>query len=95
MAPYTADGVRRAEQSEQEKKHASVEGESSMDTPETPTSNRKVSFSSMFSKGDVDFSQPYELVGVVVHSGQASAGHYYSFIKVISIGVESSIRALF
>ena len=24
----------------------------------------------------------YELVGIVVHSGQASAGHYYSFIKV-------------
>ena len=23
----------------------------------------------------------YELVGIVVHSGQASAGHYYSFIK--------------
>ena len=25
--------------------------------------------------------QMYELVGIVVHSGQASAGHYYSFIK--------------
>ena len=23
----------------------------------------------------------YELVGMVVHTGQASAGHYYSFIK--------------
>ena len=23
----------------------------------------------------------YELVGVVVHTGQASAGHYYSYIK--------------
>lgn len=23
----------------------------------------------------------YELVGIVVHSGQANAGHYYSFIK--------------
>lgn len=23
----------------------------------------------------------YELAGVVVHSGQANAGHYYSFIK--------------
>ncbi|XP_057299797.1 ubiquitin carboxyl-terminal hydrolase 24-like isoform X2 [Hydractinia symbiolongicarpus] len=28
-----------------------------------------------------DNQQYYELVGVVVHSGQASAGHYYSFIK--------------
>lgn len=26
-------------------------------------------------------SNMYELVGIVVHSGQASAGHYYSFIK--------------
>ena len=26
-------------------------------------------------------SQQYELVGVVVHSGQANAGHYYSYIK--------------
>ena len=26
-------------------------------------------------------SHNYDLVGVVVHSGQASAGHYYSFIK--------------
>lgn len=23
----------------------------------------------------------YELVGVIVHSGQANAGHYYAFIK--------------
>lgn len=26
-------------------------------------------------------SVKYELVGVVVHTGQASAGHYYSYIK--------------
>ena len=26
-------------------------------------------------------TQLFELVGIVVHSGQASAGHYYSFIK--------------
>ena len=26
-------------------------------------------------------SYPYDLVGIVVHSGQANAGHYYSFIK--------------
>ena len=25
--------------------------------------------------------QLYDLAGIVVHSGQASAGHYYSFIK--------------
>uniref|UniRef100_A0A8D0DBN8 Ubiquitin carboxyl-terminal hydrolase 24 n=1 Tax=Sander lucioperca TaxID=283035 RepID=A0A8D0DBN8_SANLU len=31
--------------------------------------------------GKVTISENYELVGVVVHSGQAHAGHYYSFIK--------------
>lgn len=30
---------------------------------------------------NVNKSIPYELVGIVVHSGQASAGHYYSYIK--------------
>ena len=33
-------------------------------------------------EGDIPAKQQlYELVGIVVHSGQASAGHYYSFIK--------------
>ena len=33
-------------------------------------------------EGDVPAKkQLFELVGIVVHSGQASAGHYYSFIK--------------
>lgn len=33
---------------------------------------------------DIDESKPqstkYKLIGVVVHSGQASGGHYYSYI---------------
>jgi len=29
----------------------------------------------------------YELVGIVVHSGQANAGHYYSFIKDRRYGI--------
>ena len=32
-------------------------------------------------KVNSDSQHCYELVGIVVHSGQASAGHYYSFIK--------------
>lgn len=33
-------------------------------------------------EGEVPAKQQlFELVGIVVHSGQASAGHYYSFIK--------------
>lgn len=31
--------------------------------------------------GKFDSKNRYELVGVVVHSGQANAGHYYSFIR--------------
>lgn len=30
---------------------------------------------------DSDDQYFYELVGIIVHSGQANAGHYYSFIK--------------
>lgn len=29
----------------------------------------------------------YRLVGVIVHSGRAEAGHYYSFIKVRNITI--------
>ena len=31
----------------------------------------------------------YELKGVVVHSGTAFAGHYYSYIKVRTVGLKS------
>lgn len=36
-----------------------------------------------FSKNTIvtDMSRYYELVGVIVHIGQANAGHYYSYIK--------------
>ncbi len=30
---------------------------------------------------DTTEKKQYELVGIVVHSGQASAGHYYAFVK--------------
>lgn len=42
----------------------------------------KGSASSLYITAPVNASRiDYELVGVVVHSGQANAGHYYSFIK--------------
>ena len=40
-----------------------------------------MSFSKTFANDHSALSHPYELVGVVVHSGQANAGHYYSYIK--------------
>ena len=39
-------------------------------------------------------AQMYELVGIVVHSGQASAGHYYSFIKEKRLGERKTFCSL-
>ena len=84
MAPYTADGIKRAEKIANQ----------TANPPETPVPQRtrKVSVSPTFGNSSrhssvrvnnsaKDVSYPYDLVGVVVHSGQANAGHYYSFIK--------------
>ena len=50
-----------------------------MDDQDDGKPARKLSFSK--SLENAELSHPYELVGVVVHSGQANAGHYYSYIK--------------
>jgi hypothetical protein len=88
MGPYTTEGIQRAESdpisaaaiaaaiSEKESTSSSSGG------GDTPLAYRKVSFSSSFSRNNPDLHYPYELVGIVVHSGQANAGHYYSYIKV-------------
>lgn len=68
MMPYTAEGIQERERADT----ANVEATSS-----TATKNRN----SLTLKSTRLPSNNYELVGVVVHSGQASAGHYYSFIK--------------
>ncbi|XP_071548346.1 ubiquitin carboxyl-terminal hydrolase 24-like isoform X1 [Panulirus ornatus] len=44
---------------------------SSITSPHTPRINTRMRYTGAM----------YELVGVIVHSGQASAGHYYSYIK--------------
>ena len=85
MSPYTADGIKKAE-----KLRSSLESSNS-----SSSRTRKVSVSPTFgSSRQSNFhrstaggltkesnSYPYDLVGIVVHSGQANAGHYYSFIK--------------
>lgn len=68
MAPYTSEGIQERERTDS----PSVEV-----TTATTTKNRN----SLTLKNPRMSSSNYELVGVVVHSGQASAGHYYSFIK--------------
>lgn len=68
MAPYTSEGIQERERTDS----PSVEV-----TSATTTKNRN----SLTLKNPRMSSSNYELVGIVVHSGQASAGHYYSFIK--------------
>lgn len=70
MAPYTAEGIQERERTDTS---PAVDPTSAANT----TKNRN----SLTLKSTRLSSSNYELVGVVVHSGQASAGHYYSFIK--------------
>ena len=79
MGPYTTEGI----------KSASASTPDAMSTGSTTTSpggdgtkyKRSLSMSRKSKVLQRDVKQPYDLVGVVVHSGQANAGHYYSFIK--------------
>lgn len=65
MEPYTVSGMARQDSS-------SEVGENgrNMDQGGGGSPRKKVAL-----------TENYELVGVIVHSGQAHAGHYYSFIK--------------
>ena len=60
-------GIRRAEQVDELK-------DNNDDDLKPMTTSRKLSFSKTFTTDHADLSHPYELVGVVVHSGQANAG---------------------
>lgn len=75
MEPYTIDGVARREQFNVASSDSCSESGSSTDLTKTASCQ---SLSSMQSNLP---EITYELVGVIVHSGQANAGHYYSFIK--------------
>ena len=70
MAPYTTEGI----------KSSMPEGSTVM-AGDTTKYKRSLSMSRKSKVLQRDVKQPYDLVGVVVHSGQANAGHYYSFIK--------------
>ena len=66
MEPFTRDGISRKEKEEGSRSSTS-------DVPE----GKSVKIDTTLE----DQQYRYELVGIVVHSGQASAGHYYSYIK--------------
>ncbi|KAF5923119.1 hypothetical protein HPG69_012208 [Diceros bicornis minor] len=65
MEPYTVSGMARQDSS-------SEVGENGRSTDQGGGGSPRKK---------VALTENYELVGVIVHSGQAHAGHYYSFIK--------------
>ncbi|EGV91717.1 Ubiquitin carboxyl-terminal hydrolase 24 [Cricetulus griseus] len=65
MEPYTVSGMARQDSS-------SEVGENGRNTDQGGGGSPRKK---------VALTENYELVGVIVHSGQAHAGHYYSFIK--------------
>ena len=66
MEPFTREGISRKEKRD-------GGGNSSSEAPETKSVKINTTID--------NYENCYELVGIVVHSGQASAGHYYSYIK--------------
>jgi ubiquitin carboxyl-terminal hydrolase 9/24 len=72
MEPYTVSGVARSESkaSSKSKNDVSINEDNSISSPASDElSNEPVN------------TNLYKLVGIVVHSGQANGGHYYSYIQ--------------
>ena len=76
MEPYTAEGMARRD-AEADKETESPEPSPVPESRSGETPPMEISISVIPEAKQIN----YELVGVVVHSGQANAGHYYSFIK--------------
>lgn len=76
MEPYTTDGVSRREST------TNLQADTDSENGSITDLHMSASSSSLHSTVSVNAPEiQYELVGVIVHSGQANAGHYYSFIK--------------
>ena len=80
MGPYTSEGIRRSEKVDELQGGGGDGGgdcctaADEVEDLKPMSTSRKLSFSRTFSTEHSDLSHPYELVGVVVHSGQANAG---------------------
>ena len=86
MEPYTVDGVNKRESfvvhddsNETNNKNNEILINSSISTATDLKSTSRSSASLPNTMPTIN----YELIGIVIHSGQANAGHYYSFIKDI------------
>ena len=76
MEPYTTEGVARRES------NASTQADTDSESGSVTDLHMSASTSSLQSNVSINAPEiQYELVGIIVHSGQANAGHYYSFIK--------------
>ncbi|CAF1378096.1 unnamed protein product [Rotaria sordida] len=84
MEPYTLDGVNKRESFvAYDDITDSTNNDSLINNATTTTNDSKFVPRSL---NNVSSNMPtinYELIGIVIHSGQANAGHYYSFIKDI------------
>lgn len=81
MEPYTTEGVSRRETVNNSPQAPDTDSDSGSVT-DLHISASSSSLQSNVSGVSVNAPEiQYELVGVIVHSGQANAGHYYSFIK--------------
>lgn len=90
MAPYTAEalGLTSSDDDEQEVMDDTSEAieSGSQDLPATQPCHLDSGSQPVVTLPPI----VYELVGIVVHSGQAHAGHYYSFIKDKKYAVDSN-----
>lgn len=73
MEPYTTEGMARREEAVETSSESSDSGETNQN--EDKLTEIVIGISPECKQIN------YELVGIIVHSGQANAGHYYSFIK--------------
>jgi len=69
MLPYTQEGLVRREQAAKRKQEAAEKGEDIQEEADKEPLNHPKEY------------YEYKLKGVVVHTGTADSGHYYSFIK--------------
>ena len=92
MAPYTAEGIQERDRHDSSSSNSATESTSTSSAATATSKNR----SSLTLSSNNPRLSPcnYELVGVVVHSGQASAGHYYSFIKERKKAVQKELIAI-
>ena len=77
MSPYTTEGIRQAEKTSETSK---VQRSRTLSTSSMSSASMRQKTGGQ-SQANQKMMQVYDLVGMVVHSGSAGAGHYYSFIK--------------